>query len=99
MRGYDSWKLSTPPEYEDEVQDDAMEDNDRVVDFHLEEIDAWRNGERATPGCPATGERYKARMVDAVWRHELALMALGHRPTIEYVRIHGLADGARGKTK
>jgi len=68
-----------------------------VVNFHLDEIDAWRSGQRASPGNPATGERYAGRMLDAIKRHELALIALGHKPTIDYVTKHGFADGQRGK--
>jgi hypothetical protein len=67
------------------------------VDFHLDEIDAWRSGQRASPGMPATGERYAGRMLDAIKRHEEALIALGHKPTIAYVSKHGFADGHRGR--
>ena len=66
------------------------------VAFHLDEIDAWRSGRRSSPGCPADGERYAARILDAVTRHEVALIALGHQPTIDYVAMHGLADHPRG---
>jgi hypothetical protein len=68
-----------------------------VVNYHLDEIDAWRSGQRASPGISATGERYAERMLDAIKRHELALIALGHKPTIAYVTQHGFADGLRGK--
>lgn len=61
----------------------------REIEYHLTEIDAWRAGERATPGCPATGQNYPGRMFDAIKRHELALIALGHQPTIDYVARHG----------
>lgn len=70
-----------------------MKINERVIEFHLDEIDAWRNGQRASPGCPATGERYAARMRDSIRRHELALIELGHEPTIAYVAKHGLGRG------
>lgn len=68
-----------------------------VVNYHLEEIDAWRSGQRATPGLSASGERYAGRMLDEIKRHELALIALGHKPTIDYVSAHGFADGQRGR--
>src|SRR4029078_9570354 len=67
------------------------------VNFHLDEIDAWRSGQRASPGMPATGARYAGRMLDAIKRHEEALIALGHKPTIAYVSKHGFADGQRGR--
>jgi len=67
------------------------------VEYHLDEIDAWRSGRRETAGMPATGERYAGHMLDAIKRHELALIALGHEPTTEYVRAHGFADGRRGR--
>jgi hypothetical protein len=68
-----------------------------VINYHLGEIDAWRSGQRATPGLSASGERYAGSMLDAIKRHELALIALGHKPTIDYVRAHGFADGQRGR--
>jgi hypothetical protein len=68
-----------------------------VVNYHLGEIDAWRSGQRATPGLSASGERYAGRMLDEIKRHELALIALGHKPTIDYVSAHGFADGQRGR--
>lgn len=67
------------------------------VEYHLNEIDAWRAGERETPGCPVGGQNYPARMLDAIARHERALVELGHEPTIAYVCAHGLADGQRGR--
>ena len=45
-------------------------------EFHLAEIDAWRAGERATPGCPMDGERYPLRMREAIKHHDRALAAL-----------------------
>lgn len=69
----------------------------RDIEYHLNEIDAWRSGQRATPGMPATGSRYGDRMLDAIKQHELALIALGHKPTLDYVRAHGFADGKRGR--
>jgi hypothetical protein len=75
----------------------APRGNRGLVEYHLEEIDAWRRGDRATPGLSAHGERYAGRMLDAIKAHELALIALGHRPTTEYVRAHGFADGKRGR--
>lgn len=68
-----------------------------VINYHLEEIDAWRSGQRATPGLSASGDRYAGRMLDEIKRHELALIALGHKPTIDYVTAHGFADGQRGR--
>lgn len=70
---------------------------DRVVSYHLDEIDAWRTGQRASPGLSASGDRYAGRMLDAIKQHELALIALGHKPTIDYVKAHGFADGQRGR--
>lgn len=45
---------------------------------HLDDIDAWRSGRRASPGCPSTGERYPLRMREAVKEHVLELRKLGH---------------------
>ena len=45
-------------------------------EFHLAEIDAWRAGERATPGCPMDGERYPLRMREAIKHPDGALAAL-----------------------
>jgi hypothetical protein len=69
----------------------------RIIDYHLDEIDAWRSGQRASPGLSASGDRYAGRMLDQIKHHELALIALGHAPTIAYVKAHGFADGKRGK--
>lgn len=69
---------------------------DRQIEYHLDQIDAWRSGRRGTAGLPATGGGYAGRMLDEIARHERALIDLGHQPTIAYVRSHGLADGARG---
>lgn len=71
--------------------------NSREIEYHLDEIDAWRSGRRESPGMPATGTRYGDRMLDAIKGHELALIALNHKPTIDYVRVHGFADGKRGR--
>ncbi|HSX22528.1 MAG TPA: hypothetical protein VLE97_07130 [Gaiellaceae bacterium] len=68
-----------------------------IINYHLGEIDAWRSGQRATPGLSASGDRYAGSMLDAIKRHELALIALGHKPTIDYVQAHGFADGQRGR--
>lgn len=38
-------------------------------------------------------------MLDAIKRHEEALVLLGHEPTIDYVRLHGWADGQRGPAR
>ena len=65
-----------------------------IVEYHLEEIDAWRRGDRGTPGQPSTGLRYPLAMKLAIKDHEEKLIALGHEPTIVYVREHGFADGA-----
>lgn len=70
--------------------------SERVIEFHLNEIAAWQAGGRASTGCPANGARYGERMLDAVKRHEQALIDLGHEPTLSYVRRHGFADGKRG---
>ena len=70
---------------------------DPIINFYLDEISAWRNGERASGGCPATGEHYAGRMLDAIARHERALIELGHEPTIAYVKAHGFAEGQRGR--
>lgn len=67
------------------------------IDFHLEEIDAWRRGDRASAGLSPDSPRYEGRMLDAIKRHEEALIALGHKPTLDYVRAHGFADGQRGR--
>ena len=45
----------------------------RLRDFYLDEMDAWQSGARATPGCPANGERYPLRMREAVKGLEKAL--------------------------
>lgn len=68
-----------------------------LVNYHLDEIDAWRSGQRGTPGLSASGDRYAGRILDAIKRHELALIALGHKPTIDYVQARGFADGQRGR--
>ncbi len=68
-----------------------------MIEYHLNEIDAWRSGQRATPGLSATGSRYGGRMLDAIRDHEQALILLGHSPTIAYVDAHGFADGKRGR--
>lgn len=68
----------------------------RQIEHHLDQIDAWRSGRRGTIGFPATGERYAGKMVDEIARHERDLVDLGHQPTIDYVRLHGFADGTRG---
>jgi hypothetical protein len=68
----------------------------RQIEYHLEEIDAWRRGDRGTPGQPSTGLNYPGAMLDAIKRHEQSLIDLGHRPTIAYVQAHGFADGQRG---
>ena len=69
------------------------------IDFHLDEISAWRSGDRGTLGGPSTGAGYAGRMLDAIKRHEEALVLLGHEPTIDYVRLHGWADGQRGPAR
>ncbi len=67
------------------------------IEYHLAAIDAWRKGERATPGMPATGQRYGEMMLDQIKEHEIKLIECGHEPTIAYVLVHGFADGKRGK--
>lgn len=51
--------------------------NRSAVNFHLDEIDAWRSGAKATVGQPATGERYALAMRQNIQRHAAALRALG----------------------
>ena len=48
----------------------------RLREFYLEEIDAWRRGAKASPGCPASGERYALDMREEVRRLEGLLVEL-----------------------
>lgn len=45
---------------------------------HLDEIDAWRSGSKATPGLSAHGERYARNMREHVREHVNSLRQLGH---------------------
>lgn len=52
-------------------------DKARVIEYHLDEIDRWRSGEKATAGQPANGERYALAMREGVKHHVKALRVLG----------------------
>lgn len=54
---------------------------DRIREFYLDEIDAWRSGDKATPGCPVTSENYARRMREEIKRLEKLLAA--HKNTEE----------------
>ena len=56
-------------------------EKDRLREFYLEEIDAWRRGDKASPGCPMTGERYPLRMREEIKRLERKLDELEEDPT------------------
>lgn len=64
------------------------------IEYRLEDIEAWRRGLHASPGCSPDGERYALRMRHAIRDHEKRLIELGHQPTIDYVAKHGFCDGA-----
>lgn len=44
----------------------------------LDEVDAWRSGQKGTPGRPSTGERYQLDMREHVKALVLELRRLGH---------------------
>jgi hypothetical protein len=94
---FGDWRAIIRESKESSAPKDAGGDNELTIEYHLNEIDAWRSGQRGTPGCPAPGSRYPLRMMEAISRHEQALIDLGHQPTVEYVRARGHVDGTRGK--
>lgn len=73
--------------------------SDCEVEFCLDEIQAWRSGDKATPGLSADGERYALRMRLAIRDLERRLIELGHEPTVKYVEKHGFCDGAFSKNQ
>lgn len=68
----------SPEELRREVQPCEPGDNARLVEYHLEQMDAWRSGAKATPGQPAEGQRYALSMRENIKRHAAALRELGH---------------------
>jgi hypothetical protein len=75
--GWTAFAKGTPAELRGQLVHADDEAKDRVVDFYLDELDNWRAGKKASPGCPADGERYAGRMQDAVKRIAGQLRALG----------------------
>jgi hypothetical protein len=79
------------------AQGKALVVSDRDIEFHLNEIDAWRAGWRSAPGSPIGFAHYGDLKLDTIEHHERALIKLGHEPTIEHVKAQGFVNGARGK--
>jgi hypothetical protein len=69
------------------------------IEFCLEQIDAWRNGEKATPGMPANGRNYATAMRAEVSRLSSRLRQLrkGIADAIRYERSIGASLESDGK--
>lgn len=66
------------PKPDDLDEQPSDEERAQLVEHHLDEMDAWRSGAKATPGQPAGGERYALSMRENIKRHAAALRELGH---------------------
>ena len=62
---------------------------DTLIEFHLDEIDAWRSGAKATVGQPYDGANYALSMRCEVRKHAEALIELGYGPVKKIVAERG----------
>lgn len=67
----------------------AVDPNARLIDFHLDEIDRWRSGAKASPGLSPLGDRYALEMREGVKHHEAEIEKLRGRTITGRDRLDG----------